>query len=320
LKLLVALLVAVVGFAAFAAARGQSRRRPVKPAHAAVFTARPTPARLAHGRYLVETVSGCFDCHSNKGAGRIIPSDFIPLPPGSRVVAHNLTPDRETGIGAWSDAEIERAIRHGVARDGRPLFNLMPYWQFQVLTDEDVKSVIVYLRSLPPVRNALPLTKMPFPVKVQMNDPRIPPLPRNATSLVRRGWYLSRISGCADCHTPILPGGEITPSLLFAGGLHFRGPFGDVFSLNITPDPSGIGYMTEAMFASTMHTGRVNGTGLKLNPVMPFAAFRNLTPADVRALYAYLRTVPPVHHDIDNTDPPTYCKICRQKHGLGDRN
>jgi mono/diheme cytochrome c family protein len=328
------LLVALAGLTSFAATRQKTTRRPVKGTAARAFTARPTPQRLARGRYLVETVSGCFDCHTvheyvngewipkpgNKGAGQVIPPDFIPLPPGARVVAPNITPDPKTGIGSWTDAEIERAIRHGVARSGRPLFNLMPYWQFRVLTDEDVKSIIVYLRSLPAVSNALPQTHLPFPVQVQMNDPRVPPLPANASALVRRGWYLTRISGCADCHTPILPGGRITRSLLFAGGMHFHGPFGDVFSLNITPSPSGIGFMNEAMFTRTLRTGRVNGTGLRLNPVMPFLAFHNLQSADIRAIFAYLRTVPPVRHEIDNTDPPTFCKLCRQKHGLGDRN
>lgn len=303
----------------------------------AVFTAKATPERLARGRYLMETVAGCFDCHapfktvngvvtgldlSKKGAGRVAPAEPLSmrLPPGSLIVAPNITPDRATGIGTWSDADIERAIRHGVAKDGRPLFETMPYWEFRVLTDEDVKSIIVYLRSLRPVRNALPATKLPFPVKVEMNDDLVGSPPRNASALVRRGWYLTQLAKCVICHTPVMPDGSRSRSLLLAGGRRFSLPTVTVFSLNITPSPSGIGFMTEQMFSRTIRTGRVNGNGLKLSPAMPYWHFRNLKESDVKAIYAYLRTVPKVRHEIDNTDPPTYCKIDGLKHGLGDRN
>jgi hypothetical protein len=298
----------VAGSWAFAA---QAQKRAVRPGAAkrtapAVFHARPTAARLARGKYLVETVAGCFDCHSPheyvngqwigkpgmKGAGQIFPPGFISLPPGAEVVAPNITPDRATGIGSWTDAEIEEAIQHGVAKGGRPLFNLMPYGQFRVLSAEDVKSIIVYLRSLPPVHNPLPITKMPFPVQVEMDE--APPLAKNASAAVRRGWYLTRIAGCEDCHTAMMPNGKRNPALLFAGGMQFHGPFGDPISLNITPSAEGIGSMTEVMFSRTLRTGRVDGTGRQLSPIMPFDDLKNLKQADIRAIYAYLRTVPPV--------------------------
>lgn len=331
-----AALLALAGALALSAGRTKQEKkstiRSAKPA--AVFVARATPERLARGRYLAETVAGCFDCHTphqymngvwgpvpgKMGEGQVFPPGFIPLPPGSQVVACNITPDRETGIGSWTDADIEQAIRHGVMKGGKPIFNLMPYPQYRVLNDEDMKSIIVYLRSLPPIKNALPETKLPFPIRVDMKQALTPPLPKNASPLVRRGWYLTRLAGCADCHTPILPNGASPPSLLFGGGMSFHGPFGEVFSLNITPSASGIGFMDEAMFSRTLRTGRVNGNGLKLKPPMPFENFRNLKAAEIRAIYAYLRTVPKVNHKIDNTDPPTYCKIDGMKHGLGDRN
>lgn len=331
------LLAGAAATAVFAAAKtrqGHTRQPAAKPAPAApAFVAKPTPARLARGRYLVTTVAGCFDCHSEheyvkgqwlakksmQGAGIVFPPGFVPLPPGAQVVAPNITPDKQTGIGSWTAAEIERALQYGIGKDGRPLFDMMPYWQYRAFAPEDVKSIIVYLRSLPSVHNALPVTKLPFPVHVDMHHAIIPPLPKNASALVRRGWLLARVSGCEDCHTAIIHGRR-KPSMLFAGGMHFDGPFGSVFSLNITPDASGIGFMSESMFARTMRTGRVNGTGRRLNPIMPFDSFRNLKPSDIRAIYAYLRTVPKVHHNIDNTDKPTYCPLDGEKHGLGDRN
>lgn len=286
--------------------RGTQRgiHEPVRPK---VFTARLTPARLARGRYLVQTVAGCFDCHSEheyvhgqwlvkpgmEGAGRIYPSGYLPLPPHSEVVAPNITPDRETGIGSWTDAQIDDAVQQGVAKGGRPLFDLMPYWQFAVLSNEDIKSIIVYLRTVPPVHHVLPTTRLPFPVHVVKQPPVVEPLAKDASPEVRRGWYLTRIAGCSDCHTPLLPHGKRPASMVFAGGLPFHGPFGVVVSLNITPSPAGIGSMTESEFSRTLHTGRVDGTGRRLSPVMPYDRFRNLKPADIRAIYAYLRTVPP---------------------------
>lgn len=331
---LLLLLAGTVIVAVFGLPRPAKRRPAPRSAPAATkFTAKPTPARLARGHYLVETVSGCFDCHSEHeyvhgqwipklgmlGAGNVFPPGFLPLPPGAHVVAPNITPDKQTGIGTWTDAEIERALQHGIAKDGRPLFNLMPYWQYRVFTPEDVKSIIVFLRSLPPVHNALPATKLPFPIRVEMKNDMVPPLPKNASAQVRHGWYLTRVAGCEDCHTAIIHGRQ-ERSMMFAGGMHFKGPFGNVFSLNITPSSSGIGFMNEAMFARTLRTGRVNGTGHKLDPIMPFDSFRHLKSADIRAIYAYLRTVPKVRHDIDNTDPPTYCPLDGEMHGLGDRN
>lgn len=306
--LLGALLSGCAAVAAPRRSRPQARPAPPKRMAPAVFTARATPTRLAHGRYLVENVASCFDCHSPheyvngewlgkkgmKGAGQIFPSGLIHLPPGSEVVAPNITPDRETGIGSWTDAEIEEAIRGGVAKGGRPLFDLMPYWQFRVLSNEDVKSMIVYLRSLPPVHNALPTTKLPFPIHVDMHDAIVPPLARDASAELRRGWYLVRIAGCEDCHTPVLPNGKRLPSQMFGGGMEFSGPFGVAVSLNITPSAEGIGSWTEAMFSRTLRTGRVDGTGRKLSPIMPFHSYKNLKEADIRAIYAYLRTVPPI--------------------------
>jgi hypothetical protein len=125
-----------------------------------------------------------------KGAGQVFPPDFLPLPPGAEVVAPNIAPDRQTGIGSCTDDQIARAIRDGVARGGRPLFDVMPYWRYRVLSNEDVKSIIVYLRSLRPVHNALPATKMPFPIQVNLNEAQVPPLPKDASPLVRHIWEL----------------------------------------------------------------------------------------------------------------------------------
>lgn len=191
-----------------------------------------TRERLARGKYLVEAVAGCVDCHSPhdwsqhdapipagmEGAGQ----DFALLQglPG-QVVAPNLTPDPETGIGTWSDDALARAIREGIGHDGRALFPIMPYPHYSQMPDEDLASVIVFLRSLPPVRNALPKTEIIFPVKYLIRSipqPVTEPVPASDLSdPVKRGAYLVNLGTCSDCHTPQVKG-EPMPGLDFAGG------------------------------------------------------------------------------------------------------
>ncbi len=289
-----------------------------------------TPERLARGRYLVVGLVGCEICHSPKDwkthgapnvpgmelAGQSLPVSGLP----GTIVASNLTPDTETGAASWSDDQIARAIREGVAHDGRTIFPMMPYEAYRMLSDEDLASIVVYVRSLAPVRNPLPPTKLDFPVNYLIRG-----VPRPLTSPVsgpgpqsgptERGKYLVTV-GCG-CHIAADHKGPIR-GLEYGGGEHLEGPWGEVTSANITPDASGISYYDEATFIQAMRTGYVKAR--KLSSIMPFGEFANLNDDDLKAIFAYLRTVPPVKHRVDNSLPPTYCKLCRQKHGAGDQN
>ena len=97
-----------------------------------------------------------------------------------------------------------------------------------------------------------------------------------------------------------------------------RGPWGSVGSANITPDPSGISYYDESLFLQTIRTGYVKAR--KLSQIMIWWEYRNLTDDDLKAIFAYLRTVKPVKHRVDNDEPPTFCKRCGALHGAGERN
>ncbi len=289
-----------------------------------------TPERLARGRYLVVGLAGCESCHTPKdwkthGApnlpGMELAGQVIPIPglPGT-IIASNLTPDPETGAGRWSDDQIARAIREGIGHDGRTIFPLMPYTQYQAISDEDLASIVVYVRSVAPVRNPLPPTQVKFPVNYLVRSAPQPvtnPVngPGPQASPAQRGKYLADI-GCG-CHSPATPKGPI-PGMDYAGGEKLVGPWGDVTSANITPDDSGISYYDEATFLKVMRTGYVKAR--KLASIMPFGEFANLNDDDLKAIFAYLRTVPPVKHRVDNSLPPTYCKLCQQKHGAGDQN
>jgi cytochrome c len=291
-----------------------------------------TPERLARGKYLAENVSGCMFCHTprdwtalgsgvikpNLGSGQQVP--FVGLP--GRIVAPNITPDPETGAGEWSDDQVARAIREGIGHDGRALFPLMPYQKYRSMSDEDLASVIVYLRALPPVRNILSQSEIIFPVKYLIRGAP-EPLTINVSepdvsTPEKRGAYVTTIAGCADCHTPQDAHGARLPGMEFGGGFILEGPFGRVASANLTPDPSGIPYYDTKMFLDAIHTGSVRAR--KLNPIMPTEVYRGMTDEDLSAIFAYLKTVKPIHHHVDNTEPSAFCKLCKVVHGGGNTN
>jgi hypothetical protein len=112
--------------------------------------------------------------------------------------------------------------------------------------------------------------------------------------------------------------GQPLPGLEFGGGFILDGPWGRVASANITPDPSGISYYDQALFIETIRTGAVKAR--QLNQIMPWHSYRGMTDEDLTAIFAYLKTRKPARHRVDNTETPTYCKICRQMHGSGNQN
>ena len=289
-----------------------------------------TSARMERGRYLVEGVNGCFGCHTDQdwskpgappvagkeGSGHVWSDQDMPW-----LVAPNITPDKETGAGNWSDDALARAIREGIGHDGRTLFPIMPYPNYRSMSDEDLASVIVYIRSVPPVRNQLPTTKMPFPLNFLMQN-----MPQPVTAAVpppdqskpeTRGEYLVKMSSCADCHTPQEKGQPI-PGMEFAGGFLLHEPKGDVVSANITPAASGIGYYNDTTFIQAMRMGKVGARPLHYS--MPFYFFGKMNDEDLKSIFAYLKTLKPVKHQLDNYEPPTYCRLCKQKHGFGATN
>ena len=172
----------------------------------------------------------------------------------------------------------------------------------------------------------MPTTKLAAPLNFLVNTMPQPLVshvdPPARTTAVARGEYLVRtVAGCGDCHTPIDDKGVPLPGMDLGGGglLHDPGQHGKpVFSLNITPDPSGISHYDEALFIQTLRTGQMGGR--MLTHIMPFENYRNMSDDDLRDIFAYLKSVPPVKHRVSNTDPPTLCPICKQTHGLGSMN
>jgi hypothetical protein len=297
-----------------------------------------TPARLARGEYLANHVAGCLDCHSQHDwktyghpmiagtlgmGGDPIFGPGIGLP--GIIRPKNLTP---YGIGRYSDGELVRVIRTGVTKEGKPLFPFMPYQAFADMEQEDLYSIIAYLRTLPPIRNDVPEHQLDPPLNIIVHT--IPkdapefPKPVDRKDPVAYGKYLVHIAGCTDCHTPVDAHHQPLPGMFLAGGQEFlypnskyeRHPGGGVFRIpNITPDEkTGIGLWTKAQFLAKFQMWRgKSGEALHhpidldkgdYQPIMPLEYFSGMTDEDLGKIYEYLRTIPKVEHAVVRFDPP----------------
>lgn len=255
---------------------------------------------VRHGDYLVNTVLTCGNCHSPKGpdgrdiAERAFSGGLSWDEPPFKVTAPNITQDKETGIGAWSDADIEKVLRKGVKPNGTPVAMIMPSGFYEIMTDHDMRSVIAYLRTLKPISN-----KVPDPVyKIPQGHPVPPGGEKKFTDdmlgdKVKRGFYLATIAHCMECHTPMGPKGREFGTRLGAGGFEFPGPWGVSVSRNITSSKSkGLGNWTDAEIRRAITQG-ISKDGSKLKPPMGFSYYAKMTSEDIDAIIAYLRTVPP---------------------------
>lgn len=270
---------------------------------------------LERGRYLVTTILACGNCHTPKdGEGRAIAGKELAgggvgfdIPPYAGVAA-NITPDRETGIGAWSDAEIKRAITHGERPQrgplaGKPLGAPMAANFFKAILPGDLDAIVVYLRSLPPVRNALPVPVYRAPVQREA----FAVADRGFTDAdmqdkARRGAYLATIGHCLECHTPLDKGVVLLDTALGAGGRPFLPSFvkglpeswkGSV-SRNLTAHPErGLGAWSDAEIKRAITQG-VGRDGRRMQEPMPYAWYAGLRDDDLDAIVAYLRTLPPL--------------------------
>lgn len=277
------------------------------------ISASTDPDVIAQGEYLVNAVAHCSACHGPADivAGHELGPDgdlrggfTIAAGPFGDFVPTNITPDPDTGIGSMSDGEIARVIRHGVDHQGR-------YSAFMALavgrmSDEDLAAVISYIRSVPAIRNETDPTQWGFLAKAlagsfKPNDrPPIAHVPPGGIS-VERGEYLANgPAHCAGCHTAIDPmDGFATVGPAFSGepvpepdptdpGAEFVVP-------NITPDPE-TGIM--ASWSEDDFVERFQGGRTFEGSKMPWDNFKRMTEDDLRSIYRYLMTVPPVKKDV----------------------
>lgn len=256
-------------------------------------------ALVERGRYLVESIAGCGNCHTPKGPGGELPGMalaggfVIEEPNAFRAVAPNITPDIETGIGAWSDAQVALAIREGRRPDGSLIGPPMPIELYRGIADRDLAAMVVYLRSVPPVRHAVAeKSTYQFPLPPAYG-PSVGEVPLPADNPIARGAYLAAPVGhCIECHTPMAAGGRRDWSRTGAGGPPLNTPFGPVVPRNITPHRmEGIGAWTDDEIRRAITEG-ISLTGHRLSPPMAFPYYARMRRADLDDVVAYLRSLP----------------------------
>lgn len=251
---------------------------------------------VERGRYLVESIAGCGNCHSLQNAGGPIPGkELAGGPPMKEPVfeayAPNLTPDHATGLGAWSDDEIVRAIREGISRDGRVMGPPMPFGLYRGIADDDVRAIVAYLRTVKPVANKVPATVYRMPLPASWGPPVSGVAAPPRTDKVAYGAYLGGPVGhCVECHTPLGKAG-LAMERLGAGTREFRGPWGTAVSRNITP--AALGDWSDAEIKRAITKG-VSRDGTRLMPPMGYGFYARMTDADLDALVAWLRSLKPV--------------------------
>lgn len=316
--ILLGTLVSVVGFATWFVMRGP------KAMPASSITVERSEARVARGKYIYADLAHCEGCHSERdfkkfggpllagmdGSGSVFPKE-LGLP--GRIAPPNISQDPEHGLGRWTDGEIIRAVREGVSRDGRALFPMMPYQNYANMSDDDVESLVAYLRTMPAVKHEVPPTKVDFPVNIFMKSAPQPVAGKVAhpdrQDRLAYGKYLVSMGSCENCHTRNEKGAPVE-GMNFAGGEVFRIPGLEAVSANISPDiETGIGAWTEEKFLDKFR-GYRNFTDENLPvavqanfTVMPWLGLRMLPDEDLKAIFAYLKTVKPVRNKVESHPP-----------------
>ena len=265
-----------------------------------------TTGLVARGEYIVRSVSVCGHCHAADPA-----DPDGPLAGGHEfsgwrigvIAAANLTPDSASGLGAWSEAEIVRAIRSGEHRSGDVLAPIMPYAWFNGMSDRDALAIARYLKSLDAIRNDVRrdpslVYELAEALLFEPEEPNEEPTPPRGATAAYGGYLANHVALCADCHTP-RGGLRSSPDMdrLFAGTDDPPAGF-PANPSNLTPDSAtGIGSWSEDDFIRTLRTG-VDPEGRELHPFMPWRQLRRMSDDDVRAIFRYLRTLPPIRNDV----------------------
>ncbi len=218
---------------------------------------------LERGAYLVRGIVACGNCHTPRtpdgglAPGMELAGGFVSESDEFTSYAPNITPDAETGIGAWSDAEIMTAIREGRRPDGSIIGPPMPIGLYRGVSDSDLEAIVAYLRSVPAVSNVVARSVFRIPLPPAYGPPvgSVPEAPRDDP--VAYGAYLAGPLGhCVLCHTPMVQGRSDYESQLGAGGFAFPGPWGVSVSANITPHPKdGIADYSDAEIKTIITQG-----------------------------------------------------------------
>lgn len=287
-----------------------------------------TQERIEHGRYLANSVTVCMDCHSTrdwtKYSGPVIAGtegkggerfDQTMGFPGV-YYSKNITP---SGIKRYTDGELYRLITTGVTKEGRAMFPVMPYPYYSHMDDDDIYSIIAYLRTLKPIENSVAESTPDFPLTILLNT-----MPKKNThskrpdksDVLAYGSYMINAAACKECHSPA-DKGQINNALAFSGGREFNFPDGSIVrSANITPDEeTGIGRWTNESFlkrfklhSDSAYVAPTVNEG-EFNTVMPWTMYATMKDEDLNAIYVYLRSIKPIANNVVKFTPSPNDKL-----------
>ena len=257
------------------------------------------PSEVARGEYLARA-GDCISCHTAPG-GKPFAGGLRLDTPFGYMLSPNITPDPDTGIGRWSAADFERAMRHGVNRQGQDMFPVMPFDFYTKLTDADVAAIYAYVRTIVPVRNVVVTNHLDFPFNQRWSmgvwrelfftPGTYKPDPVQSAVWNRGAYLVEGLGHCSDCHSPRNVMGGIEKSKQFSGAA-----IDGWFALNLSSNLStGLGDWTAAEIAAYLKTGSFRGKTTALGPMDE--VIRNsmsyMTDADLLAIGTYLKSLPP---------------------------
>lgn len=278
------------------------------PAFLVAFSTSQDTEAIRRGEYVARAAGGC-TCHSDPASERpsLAGGRAIKTPFGT-IYGTNITPDRETGIGSWTDEDFLRAMRQGMSPSGEPYYPVFPYTSFTKMTDRDLLDLKAYLFSLPPVKqeNRDPDFRFPYSSRssvrvwrgLYFEPKRFEPDPKKSDAWNRGAYLAQAVAHCGECHTPRTFMGATDDALYYAGSAD--GPEGQV-APNITPDEkTGIGGWAKADVVWLLQTGLLpdgdNVQGLMGEAVEK--GYQYLEESDLDAIAVYLESLPPIEHDV----------------------
>jgi mono/diheme cytochrome c family protein len=273
---------------------------------------------VEQGRYLA-TAGDCVSCHTRTNGAPFSGGRPLNTPFGV-IYSANITPDPNTGIGAWSEQQFERALREGIAADGTHLYPAFPYTAYTKVTDQDIHAIYAYLRTLKPVNYVPPENKMPFPFSIRalvtgwnvlfFDRGRYAPNASRSAEWNRGAYLTQGLGHCGACHTPRnFLGGERN-SVALTGGDYLGEITDEVVdnritpmdestvrpwsSANLTPAPSGLGAWSLDAIADYLKTGH-SARGAAFGPMSEVIgnSTSHLSDKDIHAIAVYLKSLPP---------------------------
>ncbi|HWZ06269.1 MAG TPA: cytochrome c [Bradyrhizobium sp.] len=280
---------------------------------------------VERGAYLTRAAD-CVACHTSGGGKEYAGGLAIRLPFGT-LYSTNITPDKETGVGNYSDQDFLDAVRRGVRRDGARLYPAMPYASYSYMTDADVLAIKAYLFSLPPVHAQAPENTLTFPYNQRWAmifwsalfnpDTRFAPDSDRSPEWNRGAYLAEALAHCGECHTPRNLAFALDNRKKFAGALTAGWR-----AFNISSDKAtGIGGWRDEDLVAYLAIGHADGHGTASGPMGEAVdhSFSQLAQEDIRAVVAYLRTVPPIASpDLPATLAPPAPASHRQGGGTAD--